>query len=148
MAFTCPNCAQAMTSTATRGLWVHGCGVCGGVWLDTAAAEFVRTKTNDDIERLVAESTARATVGQQHRLRPCPVCRHPLGAFTHGSLQLDGCRTHGVFFDRNELRALLEANGVRSDRVPMAGDEKEEASPSSGGGLGLALGLAAAILFD
>jgi Zn-finger nucleic acid-binding protein len=144
MAFACPNCAAAMTSTSARGLWVHGCGACGGVWLDTTTADFVRTKTNREIAKLVADAAARATVGEQHRLRPCPVCRHPLGAFLHGRLQLDGCRTHGVFFDRNELRLMLEANAASMGAEASESDD----GPSSSGGLGIALGIAAAIFLD
>lgn len=148
MAFACPNCSTEMTSTSSRGLWVHACRPCGGIWLDTVSADFVRNKTNEEISRIVAEADARATVGPQGRVRPCPVCRHPLGAFQHGALQLDGCRAHGVFFDRSELRVMLEASGVATASATSApADVAPDSGPASTA-LGVVLGVAAFLLDD
>lgn len=150
MAFACPNCAVAMTASSTRGLWVHRCQSCGGIWLDRIAAEHVRTKFDAEIARLAGEADAHGSGVVREGARACPACRGRLGTFQHEGLTLDGCAAHGIFFDKNELRALL---GQRPGAVAVsaqAGDS--EPPPSSGTDWvdvgGVALGALAFFLDD
>ena len=117
-----------MTASSTRGLWVHRCQACGGIWLDRVAAEHVRTKFDAEIARLAGEADAHGSGIARQGARACPACRGWLGTFQHEGLTLDGCSAHGIFFDKNELRALLGHRPGAADA-----DAHDEPSPPSSG---------------
>jgi Zn-finger nucleic acid-binding protein len=47
---------------------------------------------------------------------PCPVCAVALAKSRFGRIEVDSCRDHGVWFDRNELAWLLESIGLEALR--------------------------------
>lgn len=137
-----------MTASVARGLWVHRCQSCGGIWLDRTAAEHVRTRFDAEIARLAGEADAHGSGIARQGARACPSCRACLGTFQHEGLTLDGCTAHGIFFDKNELRALLgrrpgaaEANAPDSAPPPSSGTDWADVG-------GAALGVLAFFLDD
>ena len=65
-------------------------------------------------------------------LTDCPVCRAPMGAVTHEGLRLDTCKKcDGVWFDRGELRRLLDGQ-LTSEALLAKGFRPEDAVAVAG----------------
>lgn len=104
----CPNCRGAMVQASARGLTAWGCDGCGGVWVDPQGARAAAAGFDAELARLSDLASSQVRFGEQHQGRVCPVCAAWLAPFVHLGVSLDHCRAHGVFFDRGELRAVLE----------------------------------------
>jgi Zn-finger nucleic acid-binding protein len=69
-----------MLHTAQAGaIPVHGCGGCGGVWLDNEASSRVIAKINPDVVSLAQQAGVRAqTRADEQQPSACPACSKPL----------------------------------------------------------------------
>ena len=57
--------------------------------------------------------------------RPCAECTTPMQTVDLGSVQLDRCPSHGVWFDADELAALLrEAKQFTTKEMPAVSEPK------------------------
>ncbi|MCL1894034.1 MAG: zf-TFIIB domain-containing protein [Holophagaceae bacterium] len=108
----CPNCKLEMETSTLGDIKLHNCGRCGGSWLD-----------NDIFENLSAdrEQRGRIFLGLGSNVgsvmpettityRPCPVCHKLMNRFNYAKISgviLDLCKTHGVWFDKDELGAVI-----------------------------------------
>ena len=110
----CPECQEPMAKASVGKVDLNQCRRCGGVWLD-----------RDLFERVAADREERGTVlgalpGEQAkgtvapaavRYRPCPVCGKLMNRTNYGRISgvvLDACKEHGLWFDKDELRRVLE----------------------------------------
>lgn len=99
MELRCPSCQDKPLVEAGQ---TSRCEVCDGAWI----AE----------ETLVAllEQRASALVKLPWKPRegdqpmPCAQCKTPMAMLDLGDVKLDRCAQHGVWFDANELTALLK----------------------------------------
>jgi Zn-finger nucleic acid-binding protein len=93
----CPACTGTLTAEpdALR------CKRCSGC--------FVSTSDFDDILRRTGaeEPIAQIPIDRPDRIRHCPRCRESMGAVELHGIRLDRCETDGVWFDYQELRAVL-----------------------------------------
>jgi len=48
--------------------------------------------------------------------RPCPVCGRKMIVASHFHLDVDVCRQHGMWFDKDELLALADTVAVKKRR--------------------------------
>ena len=71
---------------------------------------------------LLAGSPARA----DDKVRPCAECKTPMQTVDLGKVQLDRCPSHGVWFDADELAALLrEAKHFTTKEMPAVSEPKQ-----------------------
>lgn len=115
-----------MNAVAIGGTNLKECPKCEGLWVDAAALEQICS----DRERQAAvlgmaipvTSPASVDLEQNIRYLPCPVCRKLMNRvnFAHCShVVVDVCAQHGTWFDRDELRRIVEfirAGGLEEAR--------------------------------
>ncbi|OYW07161.1 MAG: hypothetical protein B7X11_00380 [Acidobacteria bacterium 37-65-4] len=115
---TCPSCRGAgkLSTRALGGARLAGCMTCGGVWADV-----------ESFKRLCEDrATQAAYLGKGSALeqpnqsdptleeivyRPCPVCAELMNRLNFADCSgviLDACKPHGVWFDPDELRRIVE----------------------------------------
>ncbi len=110
---TCPACGNAMELSHERGVEIHRCSVCFGLWLDPG-----------ELDELVAEGPLDpqpdlATVRKEMhkvvppmgevRYRMCPRCGDPMNRRNYGSVSgvvIDECTRHGLYLDACEFDAI------------------------------------------
>lgn len=109
----CPRCATPLHAAQVGDTEVRDCPKCGGIWL---AAETFHAVTADRERQsavlafappLPSTSVAAETV----RYAPCPVCRTMMNRLNFAKVSgvvVDTCRQHGTWFDRDELRRIVE----------------------------------------
>jgi len=117
----CPVCAVEMFVLEFQRVEVDYCPGCGGVWLDSGELELIGERAGALQGELLAALEASGGKRPQGQKRPCPVCRKALREVaTPGEppVVVDRCpRGHGLWFDRDELRAVVCAAGAPEDNV-------------------------------
>jgi Zn-finger nucleic acid-binding protein len=130
---------------------ITACDKCGGLWID--AQTFQRICADRETQSSVLGSMLgpeqRVTIDPIPRYLPCPRCGQLMNRlnFAHYSgVIIDICKPHGIWFDRDELRRIVEfilAGGMdrarmneleqlqsarreheAAQRVPMSGDDE------------------------
>ena len=111
----CPECKSAkLTQTTLGDVAVDQCLACGGVWLDQQLFDRVSSTKETQglaLSVLPAASSPHVTPTQEVHYRPCPLCSKMMNRYNYARISgviVDGCRTHGLWFDRDELRQVLE----------------------------------------
>jgi Zn-finger nucleic acid-binding protein len=114
-AFLCPRCDLALYQGRTAAVTLLGCGECGGIWLDNTNAQRAVASIDAQVLELAtrASSHARHEVDRSPPVR-CAECRATLRRVktTRLAVEVDVCAEHGTWFDRDELRVVLEAMTV------------------------------------
>jgi Zn-finger nucleic acid-binding protein len=111
----CPRCGGALNEIRRDVLRV--CASCGGAWVDAATVERLTRERDDDLVH-AARRGIGAFAPRDRDKRPmlsCSFCgtaleRRPLGELGDA---YDVCRTHGAFFDHQELRKFVDAETER-----------------------------------
>jgi Zn-finger nucleic acid-binding protein len=110
------------------------CPTCEGLWIDTASLEEICA----DRERQAAvlgmgakgEDPAIGTIEQVRYLR-CPVCQELMNRVNfarYSNVIVDVCKGHGTWFDRDELRRVVEfirSGGIDEARARELAELKE-----------------------
>ena len=106
----CPKCDVALFILHFRSVEVEYCDRCRGVWLDAGELETLMTVTGATPADPLLEFHSRVVEEPQRTKHLCPRCDRSLEEITiEGQLTLDRCpRGHGLWFDADELRQLLE----------------------------------------
>jgi len=132
----CPRCRVPMKAVAIGGTNLKECPRCEGIWADAAALEQVYA----DRERQAAvlgmpsslDGKEPGTVETQIRYGPCPVCKKFMNRvnFAHCShVVVDVCLQHGTWFDKDELRQIVEfirKGGLEAARARQISDLQKE----------------------
>ncbi len=110
----CPECSIEMIVLESRHVEIDYCHECGGIWLDDGELELLLGELSSQTEKITAFwdlISASEKQSSDSTGRPCPVCRKKMTCFrAKGDLELDKCPSgHGIWFDRDELRALSHA---------------------------------------
>jgi Zn-finger nucleic acid-binding protein len=93
----CPSCNQALAQAGRT--WK--CGRCDGAWV------------RDEVLVPMLEQSASTVVeppwqpNVEEHVRACPECTKTMETVKLGTVALDRCAAHGVWFDAQELAALL-----------------------------------------
>lgn len=96
---TCPTCKLRLESAGRT----ERCKQCDGAWIG-----------EDVLVGMMQESTSSFVVlpwhprEQDRDARPCAVCDAAMQPVKLGTVALDRCAQHGVWFDANELESLFE----------------------------------------
>lgn len=114
----CPGCGGEMRHEQIGETPMHGCGACGSAWL---APETFTKLIADRAARGAAAASGTAASGLSKpkpfrlasaatRYLRCPVCDAMMNRVNFGDTSgviIDSCATHGVWFERDELHAIL-----------------------------------------
>jgi len=105
----CPVCAVAMVTLELADVEIDYCLDCHGIWLDRGELEMLIRDVDKSQALLASFAPVEST---KERPRPCPICRKVMAkvrAGAGGSAPLiDKCkRSHGLWFDKDELRDIL-----------------------------------------
>jgi Zn-finger nucleic acid-binding protein len=121
---------------------MHGCGHCGGIWLNCEMSDRL-TRSLDSDTLMLADSAshhARARVETAAALT-CPSCGRSLVRqnVAKARVEVDACPDHGTWFDRDELQKAARAFAAgRAYGVPLA-------AGAVAGGAALAAGTSGAV---
>lgn len=112
----CPKCKINMLPITLGGSAMRECESCGGLWLDVAA--FKKLCADREHQSAVLGLASPVT---PHRLDaageitvryvPCPECGELMNRVNFARCSgviVDVCRGHGTWFDRDELREIIE----------------------------------------
>jgi len=110
----CPRCQAAMDPITLGGVHVCECPKCEGIWTDTESLREICA----DLEKQSAVlgvpgplASAGVVIEKQIRYVPCPVCNQLMNRINFAGFSgiiVDVCREHGTWFDRDELRRIVE----------------------------------------
>jgi Zn-finger nucleic acid-binding protein len=122
----CPRCKVPMNAVVIGKTSLRECPHCEGIWAETAALNQICADRAQQAAVLglpavlpSAEDGALETI----RYVPCPVCGDLMNRynFAHCShVIVDVCGQHGTWFDRDELRRIVEfirAGGLEQARA-------------------------------
>lgn len=120
----CPRCRVGLFGVRAGVVDVHGCGICGGIWLDNAGSRAITQRNDPQIVALAARAERNAVVGGA-RTEPidCPICNQRMKSVNARVAELDVCEEHGTWFDPGELRRIVAAyHPIHDDPLaPIAG---------------------------
>lgn len=106
----CPRCRQRLVRAEVKGVELHGCGACGGIWLSNADSQKVVAALPPEVKQMSqnAQANARAKPDVEQPLQ-CVVCRYELKrTWPVTGIGLDVCATHGTWFDAGELHEVVQ----------------------------------------
>jgi len=123
----CPRCRVDMSAVVIGNTNLRECPRCEGIWADAASLEQIC----QDREKQAAvlgvaaplPAPADGDIEQNIRYVPCPVCSKLMNRvnFAHCShVVVDVCNPHGTWFDKDELRRIVEfirAGGLEAARA-------------------------------
>jgi Zn-finger nucleic acid-binding protein len=109
----CPRCRVALHDVTVGDAALRECQTCGGVWLDAAVFEAIRSDKERQAAVLGRVSKVRGTPKKDDRLRyvPCPDCSRLMNRFNFARISgviVDACKGHGTWLDRDELQRIVE----------------------------------------
>ena len=105
----CPTCNEPLAIAG----YTERCGRCDGAWIHEDALVGMLQERTSALVFLPWQPRPKDTE------RGCPVCKKHMATANLGSVALDRCAEHGVWFDHGELAALLkEAKQFKSDGKP------------------------------
>lgn len=112
MELTCPVCAAPLEEAGRT----FRCTKCEGAWIV------------EDVLVAILEQRASTLVDlpwqpRQDKPRPCAACKAEMQTVDLGSVNLDRCPTHGVWFDSDELAALIKQAKKFTTKEMAAVDE-------------------------
>jgi Zn-finger nucleic acid-binding protein len=122
----CPRCATKLVQIQVNAHRISECLKCGGIWVDSETLQKVST-TAEDQEAVLAmdRTTIRAAPDTSKPNRvyvPCPVCEKLMNRTNFAGCSgvvIDWCKPHGSWFDKDELRRIVEFvhnGGLRKSR--------------------------------
>lgn len=115
-AAACPSCREPLSSRSLGSANLSGCARCAGVWADAASFKTICADRETQAAYLGEGSLIpRPPVSDPQSspivYRPCAVCGELMNRFNFANCSgviLDSCKPHGVWFDPDELRRIVE----------------------------------------
>jgi Zn-finger nucleic acid-binding protein len=124
---SCPTCRIDLQAVMVGTSHVHECAQCAGLWIGVEAFQQICTDREKQAAVLGGATpdplaTPTATLDPV-RYRRCPECQTLMNRANfsdRSGIIIDVCRGHGTWFDREELRRVVEfirAGGVEATRA-------------------------------
>ncbi len=124
----CPRCREPLAPVQVGRCALDECPRCGGVWAE--AAVFERILEDGEAQAHVlgaAQLVTPALSGASQPYVPCPTCSRLMNRFNFArcsGVLIDTCKGHGTWFDRDELRRIVEF--VRKGGLVRAREKEKE----------------------
>lgn len=131
----CPACKQKLFHTSVGDAHLDQCHACGGVWVEKPDFEKLagdRAERGEVLGVLPGQAPKVAMKVEPVHYRPCPDCGKFMNRTNYAHISgvvLDVCKDHGLWFDRDKLRMVLEfieAGGLERSRAKEIDDLREE----------------------
>jgi Zn-finger nucleic acid-binding protein len=123
----CPRCNVDFLLLKVSEKTLNECPSCGGLWVDNDTLQEICTNQEKqqaimgfNPEQVAGTSAPAAQFGRIYI--PCPVCQKLMNRRQFSGCSrviIDWCKAHGTWFDRNELRQIVEfilAGGLNKAR--------------------------------
>jgi Zn-finger nucleic acid-binding protein len=108
----CVKCNSILDRATFQGLDVDLCPKCGGLWLDRGEITRAAKLPEQELSRLRGLLTGAKGPPPvpTENVAHCPACPGNLAEVLLGGVHVDYCnKCHGIFLDRGELTAAVEA---------------------------------------
>ncbi|HJZ83103.1 MAG TPA: zf-TFIIB domain-containing protein [Pyrinomonadaceae bacterium] len=126
----CPRCRVDMSSVTIGAAQMRECERCEGLWVETGAFESICSHQEQQSAVLGAATLAPANHAPQAsdakvRYVPCPQCGQLMNRINFAKCSnviVDVCKGHGTWFDRDELRQIVEfirGGGMEASRQKL-----------------------------
>jgi len=131
----CPCCDHTLTEAEVSGVRVHGCHLCGGLWLkDHDLTELTRHDIQPLDELAHEFPDLRINKGEETKERRCPNCGVPLFRFhfKHSpDVHLDGCREcKGIWLDHEDLVRIEQRLAAYRQKAAQKGQPTSSPPPA------------------
>jgi Zn-finger nucleic acid-binding protein len=123
----CPRCRVEMNAVVVGNTNLKECPKCEGIWADAASLEEICSDREKQAAVLGMASPVSSPdsgeLEEKVRYVPCPLCGKLMNRvnFAHCShVVVDVCAKHGTWFDKDELRRIVEfirAGGLEEARA-------------------------------
>jgi Zn-finger nucleic acid-binding protein len=132
----CPRCKVNLGAVLVGTTNLLECAKCEGVWVDVATLQQIC----DDREKQAAVLGMAAPLPTENidpgnfRYVPCPVCQTLMNRVNFANCShviVDVCTKHGTWFDKDELRKMIEfirAGGMEQSRTKQIAELERERS--------------------
>ena len=109
----CPRCRKPLVEMKIGETNMQGCDSCDGLWLDVATFENIcaSREKQSAVLGFLGDRNARPDMMTKVNYVPCPECGSLMNRnnFARASgVIVDMCKTHGVWFDADELPKIVE----------------------------------------
>lgn len=130
---SCPRCRVGLESIAVGSASLRECARCDGLWVDAASFERIVGEREEQsavlgAAALLPKQGAGGGGPEQVRYVPCPECGELMNRVNFArcsGVVVDVCKGHGIWFDRDELRRIVEF--IRSGGLSVSRErEKRE----------------------
>ena len=127
----CPRCSGSLTVTAIGAAFFEECGACGGVWVDAQSFQQICQSREQQAafvgagSPLAPPSLGTADHHETVQYVKCVVCAQLMNRMNfarHSGVVVDVCKRHGTWFDRDELRRIVEF--IRDGGLDAARDKE------------------------
>lgn len=130
----CPRCATPLSATIAADTQLYRCRECHGVWLDPASYHRLLADPQRQGQLLALLKPHTLGAPETRAPVPCPACGRLMNVlqFADGlAIFVDACQDHGMWFDRDELRQILDH--AQRLRRQAAGKTPAKSKASRGG---------------
>lgn len=111
----CPGCSGDMAAVKVGETPMHQCAQCGSAWLepDVFATLCADQSARGAVVAAIGGQPDKQALAQGRRVHyvPCPSCRKIMNRVNFGhtsGIVVDVCKSHGVWFEKDELRGVLD----------------------------------------
>jgi Zn-finger nucleic acid-binding protein len=131
----CPRCRTPMEGVLIGGSNLRECPRCEGIWVDAAALEQIcadREKQAAVLGMATPLPGSDSAELEQIRYLPCPTCRKLMNRVNFARCShvvVDVCQVHGTWFDKDELRRIVEfirSGGLETARAREIAELEEQ----------------------
>ena len=133
---SCPRCRVPLESISVGSASLRECARCDGLWVDAESFERIVSEREEQSAVLGAAALLpKQGAGggpDQVRYVPCPECGQLMNRVNFArcsGVVVDVCKGHGTWFDRDELRRIVEfirAGGLGVSREREKREVEEE----------------------
>jgi Zn-finger nucleic acid-binding protein len=123
---SCPRCRVQLEAVKIGSTDLRECPHCEGIWVQAAVLQQICADREKQVAVLgmavMLPEPGSAEMEKSIRYLPCPVCNNLMNRvnFSHCSnVIVDVCTRHGTWFDKDELRRIVEfirAGGIEKER--------------------------------
>ncbi len=116
----CPVCKEFMVVLELEQVEIDYCTSCEGIWLDSGELELL---LENEAERAKLLKSLQEAPGHAEKKHRCPVCNKKMVKVYVGDdkkILIDKCKKdHGLWFDKGELRSVIELGSKESKIVSL-----------------------------
>jgi Zn-finger nucleic acid-binding protein len=109
----CPKCKDEMKSVQVGKSSLWECPACDGMWVDNATLQLICAEKEQQaaVMGMPVDAPTPVHLDTNFHYLPCPVCQELMNRVNFARCSgviIDVCKEHGTWFDKDELRRLVE----------------------------------------